>query len=218
MNEACRPFREQLGSLALGHLDESERAAVQAHVDGCTGCRTELHSMREVASMLSLADPERLGEATVAPPPNLGDRVLSLVREERRLAGRRRRGRLIGLGAAAALVAVVVSLAVTLPGDPGLVVMLEPESPAASAPIEARLEERPWGTEIRLAEIRGLPQGPYVVWLREPDDERYAAGSFTAGPEGEIVLASSLALEETAGIGISDADGETMLYAHLEED
>ena len=219
MNEACRPFREQLGSLALGHLDDDEATAVRAHVDGCDECRAEFRGLREVAMMLPLADPERIAEPTLSPPVGLAERVLSLVREERRLQARERRGRLIGLGVAAAIVALlVVTLVVAAPNDPALAVTLDPEVPEATAPIEAVLTSRPWGTEIRI-DVRGLPEGEdYVVWLREPDDDRYAAGSFVAGTDGhELVLASSLALAETAGIGISDAEGETMLYGHLPE-
>jgi hypothetical protein len=219
MNEACRPFREQLGSLALGHLDDAEATAVRAHLDGCADCRTEFRSLVEVARMLPLADPDRLGEATIAPPASLGERVLSLVREERRVASRRRRGRAVALAVAAVIVGLVVAtFVVVAPDDPAIAVTLDPEVAEARAPIEATLTSRAWGTEIRL-DVRGLPEGePCNVWLREPDDDRYAAGSFTAVSDGDVVLASSLPLDEAAGIGISDADGETLLYGHLPED
>ena len=220
MNESCRPFREQLGSLALGHLDEAEATAARAHLDGCAECQAEFRGLREVAEMLPLADPERLGDATLRPPPGLAERVLSLVREEQRVASRERRGRLVGIGIAAAVVAtLIVGLVVATPGDPALAVTLDPSVPRATAPIHATLTSRAWGTEIRL-EVRGLPMGEtYAVWLREPDDERSAAGSFTVAGEGrhDVVLSSALALGETAGIGISDGAGETMLYGHLPE-
>ncbi|HEX6130274.1 MAG TPA: zf-HC2 domain-containing protein, partial [Actinomycetota bacterium] len=45
MNEACRPFREQLGAMALGHLSDEEATAVRAHLDGCAECRTELRTL-----------------------------------------------------------------------------------------------------------------------------------------------------------------------------
>src|SRR3712207_1062979 len=109
MNESCRPFREQLGSLALGHLHDAEATAVLAHVDGCEECGTELRGLREVAEILPLADPARLGEPSVAPPTGLAERVLSLVREERRLATRDRRNRVIGLAVAASVVVALVA-------------------------------------------------------------------------------------------------------------
>ncbi len=220
MNEACRPFREQLGSLALGHLDEVEATSVRAHLDGCADCRSESRALEDVARMLPLVDPAVVDEASVAPPASLGERVLSLVREERRLAEKRRRGRLRGaLAAAAAVVALVVALVVLTPGDPSLAITLEPEPPLATTSIEAELTAREWGTEIRLV-AAGLPAGEtYVVWLREPDDDRVPAGSFTATRgSGEIVLASSLHVDDAAGIGVSDAAGETTHYGHLPGD
>jgi len=220
MNEACRPFREQLGSLALGHLDEIEATAVHAHLDGCSECRAEFRALRDVAGMLPLADPERLGEAVVAPPTGLAERVLSLVREERRLAQRQRRGRLAAAAVAAAIaIAIVVSLVVLAPSDPALAVTLDPSVPQVTTPIEATLTSRSWGTEIRL-DVQDLPEGRvYAVWLREPDDDRSPAGSFTAVADGdEVVLSSALRLDEAAGIGISDGAGETMLYGHLPDE
>jgi anti-sigma factor RsiW len=220
MNESCRPFREQLGSLALGHLDEGEATAVRAHLDGCADCQAEYRSLRDVTAMLPLADPARIGEASLAPPTGLAERVFSLVREERRLAARDRRNRLLGLAVAASIVgALVLALVVATPSDPALAVTLDPSVPEASAPIHATLTERPWGTEIHL-DVRGLPEGEtYAVWLREPDDDRSPAGSFTAVRHGEdVVLSSSLALDDAAGIGISGGAGETMLYGHLPEE
>ena len=219
MNDACRPFREQLGSLALGHLSEAEVIPVRAHVDGCRECRAELASLSEIARMLPLADPSTIDGERVAPPAALGERVLSLVRQERRLAQRRRRSRLTGtLAAAAAAVTLVVAIAVVAPSDPDLVVTLDPEPPLATVPIQAELTAHGWGTEIRL-HADGLPAGEtYVVWLRQPDDERSPAGSFSAAEgAGDIVLSSSLAIDEAAGIGVSDTSGETTHYGHLPE-
>lgn len=219
MNDACRPFREQLGSLALGHLSEVEATSVDAHVDGCAECRAELRALTDVARALPLADPSRIDEERVAPPAALGERVLSLVREESRLERRRRRARVAGaLTAAAAALGVAVAIAVVAPSRPDLVVTLDPEPPLATTPIEAELTAHGWGTEIRLR-ADGLPPGTtYVVWLREPDDDRSPAGSFTAADgTGQIVLSSSLPVTEAAGIGISDAAGETTHYGHLPE-
>jgi hypothetical protein len=108
---------------------------------------------------------------------------------------------------------------VATPNDPAIAVTLDPSVPQATAPIHATLTSRPWGTEIRL-DVRGLPEGEsYDVWLREADDDRYAAGSFTAVADGDdVVLSSSLTLGDAAGIGISDGAGETMLYGHLPEE
>jgi hypothetical protein len=215
MSEGCRPFREQLGPLALGHLPDPEVASVRAHVDGCADCREELRALEEAAGALALVDPELLDEP-LAPPRGLGDRIVSLVREERLLEQRRRRRRLTGLLAAAVLAGALAAVTLGIAHDPGVRVLLEPQRGGLEA-IPARLVERPWGTEVRL-EASGLPAGRYVVWLREPDDDRVPAGSFDAVAEaGEVVLASALAIDGAVGIGVSEADGTTVLYGHLRD-
>ena len=67
--ERCREWRESLGAQALGQMPEEERAALEAHLEGCAECRAELESLAGVARLLPLADPERFGTAP-APPPS----------------------------------------------------------------------------------------------------------------------------------------------------
>ena len=99
--EGCREWRERIGALLLGQLSDEERFAIEAHLDGCPGCRAEAETLAPVASMLGRADPDRLVPAP-APPPRLRDRIFSLIAAEHR-AERRRRTRLrLGLAAAAA--------------------------------------------------------------------------------------------------------------------
>src|SRR5215208_413502 len=101
-----RASRERLGALALGQLSPEERAAIEAHLEGCAECRAEAEALAPMAAMLRRADPERLSPAP-APPPYLGDRS----------ARRRRRARIgLGLGAAAAATAAVI-LAIVLTGS-----------------------------------------------------------------------------------------------------
>ncbi|MGH2785614.1 MAG: anti-sigma factor family protein, partial [Actinomycetota bacterium] len=59
--DACRHWRELLGAYVLGHLATDERVALEAHVDGCSGCRAELDELRPVAGALPEADPAHLG-------------------------------------------------------------------------------------------------------------------------------------------------------------
>jgi hypothetical protein len=47
--------RESLGAYALDVLDASERDAVAAHLEGCASCRSELESLRAVATELAFA-------------------------------------------------------------------------------------------------------------------------------------------------------------------
>jgi anti-sigma-K factor RskA len=102
-------IRSLLGAYALDAVDASERAEVEAHLETCADCRREVDDHLAVASMLASAD-----DAT---PDDLWTRV------ERRLdldgeaetaevvpisLLRRARAAAIGVGAVAALLALVV--------------------------------------------------------------------------------------------------------------
>ncbi len=50
---ACRPQRQQLSLLAAGVLPDSERAAAQAHLEDCAGCRRYYEEMRTLSGSLS---------------------------------------------------------------------------------------------------------------------------------------------------------------------
>jgi Putative zinc-finger/Anti-sigma-K factor rskA len=217
--ESCRQWREQLGAMALGHLTPGEATAVRAHLDGCAACRAELAALEQVARLLPLADVDSL-EVTPAPPSDLGDRVVTVVRHERELEERRRRRRLrgvlSGLAAAAVVVALVVSL--TLASGGGVRVLALGDHPAGVSSTAA-FDEHDWGTEIRL-EVQGLPANhTYYVWMRRAGDgEHVPAGSFrTIEGSTEVTLATALPMADAVGIGISTDGGDTIMYGHLDE-
>jgi hypothetical protein len=203
--ERCREWRESLGAQALGQLPEEERAALEAHLDGCPECRAELDSLAGVARLLPLADPEHFGTAP-APPPSLADRVAATIRAERR--SRRRRHFRLGLtfsGATAALAAAALAIFV-LPGGPGG----EPEQHVAFAStppglkISATLEPHAYGTEIHMY-VKGAPSGTLCrVFVRGPDGVRQPAGSFRYrwGNDSDAVLSAAMDLSRTRAIGV----------------
>jgi len=53
--EGCRRWRESLGVHALGALEGPERAALEAHLEGCPGCSEEVASLAGVAEVLPMA-------------------------------------------------------------------------------------------------------------------------------------------------------------------
>jgi hypothetical protein len=206
--EACRDWREQLGAFALGHLDADERAAVQAHLDGCAECRAEAESLAGVARLLPVADPARLS-ATETAPSSIAQRVFSSIDAERRTRrrGRRTRFGLALAGAAAAIAAIVIGAFVALDSNPA--------GPATERVafrhlpgdihIGAGLTPRPWGTQIDLY-VRGVPSGTMCrVWLRRRDGARVVAGSFRYVEEERaysVRLASALDRARAAAIGV----------------
>ncbi|MEK6271932.1 MAG: anti-sigma factor [Actinomycetota bacterium] len=202
--EGCREWRERIGALVLGQLPEEERFATEAHLDGCPACRADAEALAPVASLLGRADPDRLVPAP-APPPRLGERIVSRIAAERR-AERRRRTRLrLGLTAAAA--AAAAAAAVTLVGSDqstsSETVAFRSLPRGASA--EATLAPRPWGSEISVR-VHGFRPGTLCqVWLRRSDGKRVPAGSFRYvydGKSDHAGLSSALAPEDAIAVGL----------------
>jgi hypothetical protein len=100
--------QEQLAEYLLGGLDEVSEQAIARHLRGCGACRQELASMSEGVSTFARAAHE------LDPPPELRDRVLGALTEERKAvepeksAPVKRPRRMGVLAWAAAFVAVVV--------------------------------------------------------------------------------------------------------------
>jgi anti-sigma-K factor RskA len=100
--------RDQLAEYLLGDLDEVSEQAVARHLRGCGTCRQELVALSEGVSTFARAAHE------LDPPPELRDRVLGTLTEERkaveppRSAPAKRPRRMGVLAWAAAFVAVVV--------------------------------------------------------------------------------------------------------------
>ncbi len=202
----CREWRELLGAHALGHLEGDERAGLEAHLEGCPGCREELAALAPVARMLPHADPARFGPAP-QPPPELGQRIAATIAAEAERNERRQRRRLFGGlafgGAAAAAVAAVLLLFVFGGGGSG-----EPAQQVRFADlpkginIDATLEPHAYGTEIHIY-VRGVPSGTLCkVWLRGPKGASYPAGTFRYrwGDDSDAVLSSALDLSRTRAV------------------
>jgi anti-sigma factor RsiW len=204
--EGCRKWRELLGARALEQLPEAERAGLEAHLEGCAECRAELDSLRDVARLLPLADPERI-EAAPAPPPALADRVVAAVRAEGRAKRRRRlRFGFATAGAAAAVAAVALVLLVISGG--GGESTGDRHVSFASAPadlqIGAKLIPHAYGTEIHMY-VKGAPRGALCrVFLRRPDGKRVSAGSFRYrwGEDSSAILSAALDLSRAKAIGV----------------
>jgi Putative zinc-finger len=203
----CRAWRERIGALALGQLDAEERASMEAHLDGCPGCRAEAEALAPVATMLSRADPDRLTPVPT-PPAYLGDRIARRIAVERR-AARRRHVRLgLGLGGAAAAAAVAaVLITVVLAGSP----KTAPSETVAfralpkGVSVQATLQSRAWGTSLNM-DVRGFRPGTLcTVWLRRADGTRVPAGSFRYvydGESDEAGLSSAVTPADVTAVGL----------------
>jgi hypothetical protein len=203
----CRDWRESLGAYTLGHLEADERAGLEAHLEGCPECRSEVESLGGVALLLPHGDPERFDSAP-EPSAELGRRILASINADRKVKQRRRRLRFsLAVSGSAAAVAVAALLAlVILPA--GAPAVPEQRVEFASLPpgmtIGAKLEPHAFGTEIHMY-VSGVRSGTLCkVFLRGLDGIRYSAGSFRYrwGEDSEAVLSSALDLSRTVAIGV----------------
>lgn len=202
--DSCREWRESLGAYALGQLDERERVALEAHLEGCPGCRAELEQLAPLAHPLSLADPARF-ESAPEPPPSLGRRVAAAVGAERRKEKRRRVGFGLAFGGAAAAVATVLVLLV-LPGggSPGPEEHVSFGNLPGKLDISAKLIPNAFGTEIHMY-VKGVSSGTLcTVYMRGRNGERLSAGTFRYrwGDGSYPILSSALDLSKTRSMEI----------------
>lgn len=214
--EDHRRMQEKIGALLLGDLDDAERAAVQAHVDGCPVCREEIRTLRPVVEALAEASPERLsGEPE--PSADLERRTLDQISAERRA----RRSRYVRSAVAAA--AAVLLVAAGLNVVPRLLapeVPLEPVSFSTVAPgvdAEANLVDHTWGTETKLV-ASGLEQGrTYRVVLLTASGDEVSSGSLIGTGENEIECSLNAALdrERATGLEVRSPNDDLILRADI---
>lgn len=202
--ESCREWRPSLGAYALGDLPADERAALEAHLDGCAECREEVRSLTGVARLLPYADPAHFGPAPT-PSPELGERIAATIGGERRRVVRRRRRFGFALGGAVAAAAAVLAIVLLPVGGGGAP---KEEIDFAGLPpgvkIGATLEPHAFGTEIHMY-VSGMRSGTLCrVFLRGPGGVKVPAGTFRYrwGDDSEAVLSSALDLSRTTAIGV----------------
>jgi Putative zinc-finger len=213
-------YQEQIGAFLLGNLDGVERAAMQAHVDGCSACQAEVRELEPVVAALAFAAPDRIEEAP-QPPGDLEESTLApILKEMHRARRRRRRSQWSGLAAAAVCV-VAIGLA-------GFTWLLEPavawEQLSSSwetrgAEVEGNLIAHDWGTEIRLA-VSGIQDGrSHRVTLVSEDEEQVHAGTFigTGDEPLRCKLNAALLRKDADRLEVRTPDGELVFSAELPE-
>jgi anti-sigma factor RsiW len=201
--ESCREWRESLGAYALGQLPDEEQIPLEAHLEGCRGCRTELEALNATARLLPLADPDLFGSAPT-PPASLGERIAATIGAEQKATRRRRRrfGLAFGGVAAAAAAAVLAIFVLAGGGEAGPEQHVTFRSLPPGMEIAAKLEPRSFGTEIHMY-VKGVSSGTLCrVYLRQPNGTEISAGSFRYrwGDDDNAVLSSALDLSKTGSI------------------
>lgn len=215
MNDDHRQIRESLGAYALGQLGNVERTALQAHIDGCAECRAELALIAPLAAPLRLVDPDHLG-VDVQPPPDLDEAIVARIRAER-VAPRQRIRRWVPLAAAAAVVAVAVGvlagrgLAPDAPTRPLEAVAID--ELAGEIDASAEVIDHTWGMEIVLTGSGFRNGEAYAVNVVDDEGAEVSAGEFVGTGDNPMVcnLNSSVLRDDAASFEVVGPDGEIVL-------
>lgn len=202
---------EALGAYALGALPDDEAARVEAHLGECDRCREDLAALRLAVDALPGAAPP------VDAPPELKDRVMSVVRAESELlqaAGekadrppeprpRRRLGSLLARPAFAAAaaaglaVAAIVGFVIGGGADTGgsvRTIGAQVTSVAGATPnTSAALRVRDRRATLM---VRDMPEPPaqkvYEVWVKHGTSAAVPAGTTFVVRSGDIPIAHSV--------------------------
>lgn len=208
--DGCRSWKESLGAYALGQLPEQEKLALDAHLEGCSACRTEVDALLAVSRLLPHADPAHFGPAP-QPPAELGRRIAATIGSEQRARRRQRRLRLgLGFSGAAAAAAAAVLAIFVLSGGEGE----GPERHVSfralpdGVKIGATLEPQAFGTEIHMY-VKGISSGTLCrVYMRGPDGKDISAGTFRYrwGGDSAAVLSAALDLSRAEALVVHAGD------------
>jgi anti-sigma-K factor RskA len=174
--------RETAASYVLGALPEDEHLGFVQHLEGCEECRTTVAELQVAVDALPLAATQ------LAPPPELRDRIMVVVRAEAELqraaesgpapAPRRRpwwRRRFLGLAplpaavAASLVIALVVAGGIALTGGDNSRTVMGQVLIASAPKARASLEVSDDATKLTVSGMPAPPAGKvYQVWLKRP--------------------------------------------------
>jgi anti-sigma-K factor RskA len=177
--------RDDVGSYVLRALPDDEHASFEAHLTTCADCR------RDVAELQVAADTLPLAAVQVDPPPELRDRIMTIVRSEAELlsaagaradepagAPRRRRRWSLSLRplpaamAATALVAAGVIGGIVLTGGSDTKTVTGTVQIASAPAARASLQLSDDATKLQVRRMPPPPAGKvYQVWLKRPNQD-----------------------------------------------
>jgi Putative zinc-finger len=210
MSRACAAWRGDVGAYLVGALDGDARTRVIAHLESCTGCRSDYDELIPVRGLLSqLAGPDAApraggpGKFWGQPP---GGVPLPSLRPVRRGAGRRwLAGAAVAVAAGAVAVLAAAGLAPSAP-------TFRAYDRSTGVHGEAQLHAAPTGAEIDLA-VAGLPAGERCVMLAVSGRGSDVAGTWNATYDGTARVAGTSAIPpgRLTSVRIESAGGRLLL-------
>ena len=219
MPDNCAHWHGLIAERALHPLEPATEADVAAHLATCTGCSDLADEFATIAAALATVRP-----APAAPPDHdapspaqLYTQISTRIATERNR--RRRRTWSAGLIATAAAVLITV-LAINFTTSTSTTTRTAaPHIVLSNDTINATavLEQRAWGTQIRLEGQGFTPGQQYDVWLEQANGTHIPAGTFTgvANTRITVTLASALPQAQAIAIGVSQPDGTLIDRAPL---
>lgn len=202
-------YREWSAAYVLGALDAKERAAFEAHLDGCDRCRDDVQAFAPIPGLLAKVGSPDSEEV----PRGVLDKAVARVSSERaELAKSRSRWRWTAAVAAVATgFVLVVSLFPQMDGPESTLLAIEPGAVAAG---EIGVSARAWGTAIDL-NLTGLPPSDrYEAWAVDRSGTVQQIASWGPTQEFDAVLegASSFPLADVTKVIVTMGDNaETVL-------
>jgi hypothetical protein len=217
MTDSCRDWRGALGAAALGVIDPAEEIGLRAHLDGCASCRAELRDLTAVAKALSTVPANEVITVPAEPSGALGGRVLERIAQERDALHKRRTRRVAaGVGAFAAIAAVIAGIVLAVGGGTGTPATQIPLKSMPGVHASATLRPQTVGTAIDMR-FSGLdPHQYYWLWLTDDEHHRMAAGTFTGSEQqSDIRLSAAVPLDEARRIWVTDEKHQVVLDAPI---
>ena len=219
MPDNCEHWQGLIAERALNPLDPAMEADVTAHLVTCSECRDLAHEFAITAAALATAGP-----APTAPPTQDAPSAEHLyTRISTRIATERNRQRrriwstgLIATAAAALITVFAINIATSTSSTTRTA---PPRIALTNNAIDATavLEQKAWGTQIRLEGQGFTPGQQYNVWLEQTNGTHIPAGTFTgvANTRITVTLASALPRSQAIAIGVSQPDGTLIDRAAL---
>ena len=219
MPDNCEYWHGLIAEQALHPLGPAQEADVSAHLVTCSECRDLAGEFAITAAALATAHPGAPAPSIhdAPSPEHLYTQISTRIATERNRQRRRTWSTGLLATAAAALITVfAINVATTTSSTSRTAA---PHIALSNDTIDATavLEQRAWGTQIRLEGQGFTPGQQYNVWLEQANGTHIPAGTFTgvANTRITVTLASALPQAEAIAIGVSQPDGTLIDRAPL---